>query len=404
MQRKILPLTLALILGLCSTKSLSQSGNWQTIFNGKDLQGWTERGNFEKEIKDGTLYLKASHAFNNAWVLSEKTYRNFKLELEFLMDDGANSGVLFRYNPALNGALNALAYEANIDWDPNIQGPLGTIEHAARAKLIEGIDKMAWNKMRIEALGDHLKVFINESLVCETHNRRSMVGKIGLQVPIRKGGTIGFKNVRIQELDNTELSVPPIEDYYRATYERSLKPMMEGESLEGWHTIGPGKWSFEEGGVLHGYSGNAHSFLVTNDTYKNFYLKCKFKIIKEDNSGIFIRKHPDSTNVALTDAIECNIYDHNGYSHAYSTGSIVTHARAWYGMTHFEDWNTMEIFAHESYIVLYINGQKASEAHLEGPYNKAGNICLQAGTKVFTDSGPSDIYFKDLKIKNMDGL
>lgn len=36
------------------------------------------------------------------------------------------------------------------------------------------------------------------------------------------------------------------------------------------------------------------------------------------------------------------------------------------------------------------------------PFNKAGQICLQAGTKVFTDNGPSDVYFKDLMIRKMD--
>lgn len=405
MQKRFFPNILILLI-FCgfSGKICSQESSWQKLFNEKNLSGWEKRGNFETEIKDGALYLHASHAFNNAWVLSEKSYSNFKLELEFLMDYGANSGVLFRYNPALNGALNALAFEANIDWNPNIQGPLGTIEHAARAKLIESIDKTAWNQIRIEAKGDHLKVFVNESLVCETHNRRSMIGKIGLQVPIKKGDKIGFRNVKIQELAHTDLSIPPIEDYYRATYERPLVLMLKENSFEGWSTSGPGKWEFEEGGVLHGYSGATPSFLVSDENYKNFYLKCKFKIIKDDNSGIFIRKDPDSTNITLNDAIECNIYDHNGPGHAYSTGSIVTHARAWYGMTDFEDWNTMEIFAHESLVVLYINGKKASEAHLPERFNISGKICLQAGTKIFTDNGPSDIYFKDLMIKNMDGL
>lgn len=160
----------------------------------------------------------------------------------------------------------------------------------------------------------------------------------------------------------------------------------------------------EEGGILHGYSDGANSFFVSNEAYRNFYLLCKFKILKEDNSGIFIRKHPDSTNVSINDAIECNIYDHNGYSHAYSTGSIAIHARAWSHMIDYTDWNTMEIFAHNNHIVLYINGRKSSEAYLPKQFDKAGNICLQAGPRFFSDNGSSHIYFKDLAIKNMDGL
>lgn len=401
-----------MILRICSIflllsslqKVHGQQEKWTSLFNGKNLKGWTEQGMFEKDIQDGALFLKATHPFNNAWVFSKKDYRNFKLELEFLMEDSTNnSGVLFRYNPILTGALNVQAYEVNIDWNADIQGPLGTIEHAARAKIIESLDKTDWNTLRIEATGDHLKSYINGTLVCETHNRRSMTGKLGLQVPIKQGGTIGFRNIKIAELRDSELSIPYVEEYYRTTWERPLKPLFEENSLAGWHTIGEGTWEWTEEGALHGYSGTSASYLVTDEAYQNFYLRCKFRIAKEDNSGIFIRRPPDSA-ISTRTAIECNIYDHNGMGHAYSTGSIVGHARAWSRMIDYEDWNTMEIFAHETQIILYINGEKASEAYLPASFNKAGNICLQAGTKLFTDNGPSDIYFKDVRLKNMDGL
>lgn len=382
----------------------AQDADWQPLFNGKTLDGWTETGDFKSEIKEGAVHLIATHPFNNAWLFTEKDYANFKLELEFLMDDGANSGVLFRYNPVLTGALNTQAFEANIDWNPDIQGPLGTIEHAARATILPDIDKTLWNKMRIEANNDHLLVFINDQKVCETHNRRSLTGKIGLQVPIRKGGTIAFRKINIQVLPDTELSTPLIEDYYRTTWERPLTPLLTDDTFEGWHTIGPGTWTMEEGGVLHGYSGETPSYLISDASYHNFYMRYKFKLIKEDNSGVFIRKHPDSSNVSLQDAIECNMYDFNGMGAPYTTGSIVTHARAWAGIAHYEDWNTMEIFAHDSHIILYVNGRKSAEAYVPESFNKPGQICLQAGVKVFGDNGPCNIYFKEIRLRNMDGL
>ena len=403
MQRLLLSILLGFATAFGTYPVFSQSTGFLPLFNGKDLDGWTTKGNFETEIKEGAVYLKASHAFNNAWLLTEKHYRNFILEWEFQTEEGVNSGVLFRYNPAVDGALNVLAYEANIDWNPNIQEPLGTIEHVARAKVLDSLDKAAWNQMRVEAVGDHFKSYINGTLVCEGYNRRSQVGVIGLQAPLQKGGVIGFRNIRIQELPNSEVSIPLIEEYYRAAWVSSLESMFTEGSLEGWHSTGPGTWEWEEGGVLHGYSGETPSFLISDKAYQNFYLSCKFKIQKEDNSGIFIRKHPDSSTVSLDNSIECNIYDHNGPGHAFSTGSIVTHARAWAGMIDYEDWNTMEIFAHESLIVLYINGRKSAEAHLPEAFNQAGNICLQAGTRIFSDNGPSHIYFKDVRIRNMDG-
>ena len=48
-------------------------------------------------------------------------------------NETGNSGVLFRFNSALEGIPNSLAYEVNIDWRKDIQGPLGTIEHACQS-------------------------------------------------------------------------------------------------------------------------------------------------------------------------------------------------------------------------------------------------------------------------------
>lgn len=393
----------ALLTFACSSEKNASVpiGEWQEIFNGKDLSGWETMGKLETQIKDGELHIYATHPNNNAWVLTTKSYQNFKLECEFLMPDTtANSGVLIRFDPEEEGIPNATAYEANIDWRTNIKNPMGTLENAARAKLLENPDKSSWHKMSIEANGDYLKAAVDGEVVCETHNRRRLEGKIGLQVPINQGDEIAFRNIRIQELREISFVEELLEDQYRNS-ERPMQAMLRPGSLEGWHTSGPGTWTFEED-VLHAYSGETPSFLITDQAYRNFYLKCQFKIIKEDNSGIFIRQHPDSANVSTQNAIECNIYDHNGPAHAYSTGSIVSYARAWPKMIDYKDWNEMEIFAQDEHIVLYINGQKSSEAYLPESFSRAGNICLQAGTKVFTDNSPSDIYFKDLMIREMD--
>ncbi len=239
-------------------------------------------------------------------------------------------------------------------------------------------------------------------MVAEANDKRFHSGKIGLQVPSVKGNTIRFKNIQIQKLMTIAVITELVEDRYRSDSTHAWEPLFDGKTLNGWNSIGDGSWDVEDG-VLHGYSGIEGGFLVNENVYKNFYLTTKFKIIKEDNSGIWVRKSPDSANVSITDAIECNIYDHNGPAHAYSTGSIATHARAWYGMIDYDDWNEMEIFAENEHIVMFVNGEKSSESYLPSKFNKAGNICLQGGIKFFAeDKGPSDVYFKDMMIKSFD--
>ena len=91
--------------------------------------------------------------------------------------------------------------------------------------------------------------------VCETHNRRALAGKIGLQVPIKQGDIIAFRNIRIKPLEPTEINEPPVESYYRNAFAPPLKPLFQDNSLEGWYTQGDAKWEFRKNGDLYGHSG-----------------------------------------------------------------------------------------------------------------------------------------------------
>ncbi|MCK5281179.1 MAG: DUF1080 domain-containing protein, partial [Cyclobacteriaceae bacterium] len=168
--------------------------------------------------------------------------------------------------------------------------------------------------------------------------------------------------------------------------------------------IGDAVWDIKDE-IIHGYSGEKGGFLIHKKAYRNFYLKLKFKIKHEDNSGIFIRHTPEDFNVVTTNnAIECNIYDHDGYLHEYSTGSIAPIARSWSKMIDYEDWNDMEIFAFEDQICMYVNGIKSAEAHLPQKFNQKGNICIQGGIQLFNGNLPSDIYIRDLYIKDFEEI
>ena len=49
----------------------------------RTLVGWETMGDFEAEVKDSAIYLDATHPYNNAWLLTAESYRDFELELDF---------------------------------------------------------------------------------------------------------------------------------------------------------------------------------------------------------------------------------------------------------------------------------------------------------------------------------
>ena len=406
MKRVLFCCTVFIILGSCDQNKPKQdasAGNadgWISLLD-DNLSAWDEIGSSKAKMDDGVVSLTGSEDQSTAMLTTNDNYDNFHLKMEVQSSD-IQSSIFFRLNNKLNTTAKQTGYAISIDANLDQLNPTGTIYNIARSTPPDNFDAKKWNTLEVTAIGTHLSIFINDQLVAEANDQRFQSGKIALQVPSIKGNTIRFRNIMVQKLVTIAVVTELVEDRYRSDTEHSWEPLFDGKSLTGWSAIGDGSWEVEEG-VIHGYSGEEGGFLVNEKSYKNFYLISKFKIIKEDNSGIWVRKSPDSVNVSITDAIECNIYDHNGPIHAYSTGSIATHARAWYGMIDYNDWNEMEIFAEEEHIVMFVNGEKSSESYLPSKFNKAGNICLQGGIKVFAeDKGPSDVYFKDMMVKSFD--
>jgi hypothetical protein len=415
MNRPLYSLNLLLISLLCFTCQSPDGGGqqdmpaqqeqeWQTIFNGNDLEGWTAVGSAAADVENGELVLTRS-GDTDGWLVSNARPANFLLKAEFMLNPAGNSGLAVRY-PADAGGDPALSgYEINLDNRPDIQNPTGSVLFLARAFWNEAIDPTGWNELQVKAEGDHILVSVNGKEVAETFARRSMQGAIALQAPA--GGDqpeVRFRNIELKTLPPSSFTKPMIADYMRSTPKRDRTFIFNGDNFEGWHVRGDAQWTVSEGVITGDSEGTEGGFLCTEKTYKNFYLRLKFKIALEDNSGVFIRHDPDAEDVTLDNALEINVYDVTDLNWAHPTGSINTHARAFMGMISYDDWNLMEIFAFDEQVTTYVNGMKAAEGRVPEIYQNAGEICLQVYPRMATDNGPSKVMYKDIAIKNLEGI
>src|SRR3954465_12367918 len=67
---------------------------WVNLFNGKDLDGWVQRGGKAKYRADnGQIVGTAVPNTGNSFLCTKKDYGDFVLELEFKVQPGLNSGV-----------------------------------------------------------------------------------------------------------------------------------------------------------------------------------------------------------------------------------------------------------------------------------------------------------------------
>jgi hypothetical protein len=131
--------------------------------------------------------------------------------------------------------------------------------------------------------------------------------------------------------------------------------LIDGASgLDNWNRMGDANWRAAEGTVMadEGKGG----YLVSKNAYKDFEIRAEFWAATDTNSGIFVRCI-DPAKIAAATCYEVNIWDIRPEP-KYGTGAIVNFAEVPVPIRNLAGgkWNTMEITARGSKIVVKLNG------------------------------------------------
>ena len=142
------------------------------------------------------------------------------------------------------------------------------------------------------------------------------------------------------------------------------KPLMDGKTLKGWHPVGDGKWTVEDGAFV-GRADNEklYGLLVSDKQFKDFTVRFKFKCLSGD-SGFYIRtiiKEPEKAH-----GLQIQV----GLPGSGVGGIYESYGRAWIDKpdpekekeyTKTDAWNEMTISAHGGDVVVTVNGTKTAE-------------------------------------------
>ena len=186
-------LTLGLVSISFPSSASDQEAGWTTLFDGSSLDGWRVLGDANWQLADGAV----SADSGNGYLVTEASYGDFELTLEFWVDELANSGVFIRCSDPDNiGAANS--YEVNI-FDTRADQTYrtgGIVNVAAPASVINTGGR--WNSYEIRAQGSRLVVTLNGTQTVDTTHDQFVRGPIALQYG---AGTVRFRNVQIRSLD-----------------------------------------------------------------------------------------------------------------------------------------------------------------------------------------------------------
>ncbi|QDS94979.1 hypothetical protein FF011L_37630 [Roseimaritima multifibrata] len=143
---------------------------FEPIFDGKTLAGWTGAAS-DYQVLDGAIQCREGRGGN---LYTEKTYKDFKVRLEFQVPAGGNNGLAIRYpgkgNPAYAGVTelqvldNTAEKYSKLD-DRQYHGSAYGMAAATRGYLRPVGE---WNFQEVTVKGSQIVVELNGSVILDT--------------------------------------------------------------------------------------------------------------------------------------------------------------------------------------------------------------------------------------------
>ena len=193
-----------LVFTLFSCVILNAQSNKKSLFNGENLDGWTNHGEELWYVSNGEIICESGPKKEYGYLSTKEFYDDFILTLEFKQEANGNSGVFFR--STLEGTKIS-------GWQVEVAPPGsdtgGIYESYGRGWLIKpdpskdkALKMGKWNLMKIKVQGDKVTTWVNGTEMVSIDDEKIGKGKGAIALQIHDGGGIKvrWRNLFIQPL------------------------------------------------------------------------------------------------------------------------------------------------------------------------------------------------------------
>ncbi len=305
-----------ILVVLCTMASFGgNTQTWTSLFDGNTLTGWKQlNGKAIYKVDRGEIVGITVDSTPNSFLVTEKAYGDFILELELKVDNSMNSGIQFR-SLSKPDYQKGRVHGYQMEVDPSDRAWSGGIYDEARRDWlyipnINPLSKMSfkknqWNKYRIEAIGPVIRTWVNGLPIACLVDDMTLNGFIALQVHAigkgQKAGTeIRWRNIRIQ---TTGLQPKPWDaipvvnllnnEMSQQEQSQGFESLFNGKDIKAWRnvhdTTRPNKrWAIKNGALAVDKSDGSETGndIVTLKKYGSFELVFDFKLTEGANSGL----------------------------------------------------------------------------------------------------------------------
>lgn len=428
-------------------------GKWLKLFNGKDLSGWKQlNGKALYSVKNGEIIGTTVFKEPNSFLVTEATYGDFILELEFKLDADMNSGIQFRSESKADYREGRVhGYQMEID--PSARAWTGGIYDEARRDWLYPLEyntegKRAfkngdWNLCRIECIGPVTRIWINGIPTANLVDDLTPKGFIALQVHAiskqeESGQTIRWKNIRIQT-EGLKPSPPDgifVVNLLPNTVSEQEKKngvslLWDGKTTTGWRGAYKDKfpekgWEINDGVLSVVKSAGAESAnggdIVTQQQYGAFDLQFEFKLTEGANSGLkyFVtesegnkgsaigleyqilddEKHPDAKQGVVGNRTLASLYD------------LIPSIKIKRALRPVGQWNNGRVVVYpDNRVEHWLNGYKVVEYQRGTPiynalvarskYAAYENFGMAEKGRILLQDHGDQVFFRSIKIREL---
>ena len=176
----------------------------ESLFNGKNLEGWNIHGTELWYVDQGVLVCESGPDKAYGYLSTTKYYDDFELTLEFKQEANGNSGVFIR--STVEGT-KVSGWQVEVAPPGNNSG--GVYESYGRGWLIKpakekdkALKMGEWNQMRIRVVGNQIETWLNGTEMISLNDEKIGQGKGSIALQIHDGGGIKmrWKNLQVNSL------------------------------------------------------------------------------------------------------------------------------------------------------------------------------------------------------------
>jgi hypothetical protein len=446
--KNLLPLLLLVTFSTCC-----MAQRWTNLFNGKDLSGWKQlNGKAKYEVVNNEIVGTTVFGEPNSFLVTEKNYGDFILELDFRLDADMNSGIQFR-SESKQDYKEGRVHGYQMEIDPSARAWTGGVYDEARRGWLYPLEynpagrkaykQRDWNHARIECIGDVIRIWINGVPTAHLVDNLTTKGFIALQVhSVRKkensGEQVRWRNIRIQtqnikpsppdsifvvNLVPNTLSVQEKHNGVRLLWDGTSTKGWRGAYKEGFPKTG---WEIKDGNLTVLQADGAESQnggdIVSEEKFGAFDLQFEFRLAEGANSGVkyFVtesegnkgsaigleyqilddEKHPDAKKGAVGNRTIASLYD------------LIPAIKVTRDPRPVGAWNSGRIVVYpDNRVEHWLNGWKVVEYQRGTPiyqalvarskYAKWENFGMAEEGRILLQDHGDEVSFRSLKIREL---